>query len=420
MDEGFENATIAESANVTFGQFGPMMQSYNDDEDAALKGLIKFVFIFIRLVIQVGGICSSVVVILCVYKFPYLRQAHNVIVCSLSVSDLLFLLYETIFRIPRDIAMHFKWYLLPIRPWVCQLNFVQNCLISTQLAHMLLVAIDRFLFINWPLHYSFGRRKTHLMGGIVTAWIIGIIPISVVNTIICSDFTEERALAFAARVDISHHIVGHSTLVWFLTLFLIYSSVFWRLEKYVKLQRRMWKREISPPTRFERNRFIQPERGRYGSGVGHGAHVEQLIRNSEREKAILRGYAVRMICAFVPQFLRYCAMMVAAVTDSHKGSQLVGRNVTSLVFKQVVLLTVITSAAFSASIHCFSQSRLKNAARKLLTREKRTEHAIPMMRRDNNRANGAMRGAVGTTTPRVTPLTPAAPLPNVHQHIQRA
>ena len=57
MDEGFENATIAESANVTFGQFGPMMQSYNDDEDAALKGLIKFVFIFIRLVIQVSSTC---------------------------------------------------------------------------------------------------------------------------------------------------------------------------------------------------------------------------------------------------------------------------------------------------------------------------------------------------------------------------
>ena len=93
-------------------------------------------------------------------------------------------------------------------------------------------------------------------------------------------------------------------------------------------------------------------------------------------------------------------------------SLLVGHTIPALLFKQFVLLAVIGAACFSSFIHCFSQTKLKDAAKKLLTKQQRpnqNDNGVLMVRRD--RPN---RLRVATSTPRLTPLSPSpSPSPNL-------
>ena len=59
---------------------------------------------------------------------------------------------------------------------------------------------------------------------------------------------------------------------------------------------------------MERNRFL---RDKDINPSQQSLQVEQLVRNQQKEKAILKGYAIRVTFAFVPQALRYIlALMV--------------------------------------------------------------------------------------------------------------
>ncbi|XP_063716697.1 uncharacterized protein LOC134844122 isoform X2 [Symsagittifera roscoffensis] len=383
-----------------------------DGDGLEAKDSIKFVFIFIRLVLQCFGIFSGCIVMMCVYKFAYLRQPHNLLVCSLSVSDVTFLLYETVYRVPKDAFIIFNIHVLPIEPWVCNLDLLQNVLLSCQLSHMLLVAIDRFLFINWPLQYPFSTGgKKYLFGGIFAAWAVGILPVAAVSVSLCVDFRRERELAFVRRIDVHQHVIGHSTLVWFLILFLLYSNVFWKLEKYIRAERRLQKRKISPPS------FFDPRSRLQRNTVALNSQMEQLLRNSEKEKTVIKGYVVRMTFAFLPQALRYFSMIVVTVTD--RETAFLSGTTTGLLWKHFVLLTVVGATSCSGFVHCFSQSRLKNAAKKLLTLKENRPNQIPLRNRQQQQQQHqqqqqqqqprrlVVQQRLMTSAPRQTPLTPS-------------
>ena len=71
-----------------------------------------------------------------------------------------------------------------------------------------------------------------------------------VNVWVCSDYNNKNNEDFAKKLTTFSHVNAHSTMAWFAVMWLMYTIVFWKLENYVKEQKRMQRREIAPPTQF--------------------------------------------------------------------------------------------------------------------------------------------------------------------------
>ena len=132
---------------------------------------------------------------------------------------------------------------------------------------------------------------------------------------------------------------------------------------------------------MERNRCLRVQR--------QVSHVPCVY--SEVQRTLLKGYAIRMMVAFIPQLMRYMSVMI------NRQSTKIGRTIWSTIIAQFILLMLVLASSTSAFIHCFTQSSLKEGMKRLMADRNRTPSVASNPRRNHFQM---------TSAPRPTPLKP--------------
>ncbi|XP_075265135.1 adenosine receptor A1-like [Convolutriloba macropyga] len=126
--------------------------------------------IVIRVVITLFGLPANAMVIFVVCKYSEMKTYSNIFCASLAVTDNLTLLHDLIFSIPSQFLTSASTEDISIER--CMLMSMGNILTIGAGFHLVVIAFDRFLFINFPFRYYLVLQwaKTPLL---VACWVPG-------------------------------------------------------------------------------------------------------------------------------------------------------------------------------------------------------------------------------------------------------
>ena len=157
------NSTV-DVANVTDGL---------DDMDGLDWSGVKAVISAVRLVVVLFGILTNLLVVVVVSRDRSLRHTANYFVASMALVDALTLLSDAVIFIPKDF---FHNYLFSITndtlPTVLKLNIynVGNTLMVIGTTNLIIICLDRYIYIQRPFMYGKVRRGARL--AIAASWLV--------------------------------------------------------------------------------------------------------------------------------------------------------------------------------------------------------------------------------------------------------
>ncbi|XP_063729132.1 adenosine receptor A3-like [Symsagittifera roscoffensis] len=173
--------------------------------------------IVLRVIITLFGLPANAMVIFVVCKFSEMKTYSNIFCASLAVTDNLTLLHDLFFSIPSQLLTQMTSADYTSIPQ-CLLLGVGNILTVTAGFHLAVIALDRFLFINFPFRYYIVLQwaKTPLL---LACWLPGII---------IGLGLETRACTQRAFVDSKENIIMRASLFSILTVVVVcfYTSIF--------------------------------------------------------------------------------------------------------------------------------------------------------------------------------------------------
>ena len=158
---------MSQDLNKTMNRTQPRSCYWNNP--TAEKIGITFAYCLIFLVSLAGNTVIGVIV----YKTKTMRKPINFLIINMAMSDLLF----PIFLIPRDIQLLYinSWLVGgPLGQALCKLrNFLSPVSIAVSIQSLVLIAVDRFGAVVFPLHSPFISSKLCPLF-ILATWIIAI------------------------------------------------------------------------------------------------------------------------------------------------------------------------------------------------------------------------------------------------------
>ena len=131
----------------------------------------KIVTAFVYCVIVVASLAGNAAIGIIVYKTKTMRKPINFLIVNMAMSDLLF----PIFLIPRDIQLLFidSWLIGgPLGQALCKLViFLSDVSLIVSIQSLILIAVDRFGAVVYPLRYPpISSKRCHFF--ILATWII--------------------------------------------------------------------------------------------------------------------------------------------------------------------------------------------------------------------------------------------------------
>ncbi|XP_014671020.1 PREDICTED: dopamine receptor 4-like [Priapulus caudatus] len=137
----------------------------DDDQQMALVGTI--IVALTMAAINVAVVLGNAVVVVSICRHKALHVAHNYVLLSLAVADLL--LGVAVLPVHVVYATTAVW---TFAAWYCRVSFALDVALSNcSILHLCVIAGERLLALRWPLHYRKVARVL-VAWGVCLAWLL--------------------------------------------------------------------------------------------------------------------------------------------------------------------------------------------------------------------------------------------------------
>ena len=172
-------------------------------------------------------ISANVFVITLVYRTSYLKTITNYCLTCLAVSDLLM----GVIVVPMVVTCN----TVKTRNTCIAMDFSSRFISVSTIMHLLLVAIERYIMIVFPLKYPRLVTKGRIRGGLVGLWGFSLAVTLVQLSWIQFDKNIKKE-ASIAKIEVIYSFVGICSIVLIplLLMFLVYGHIFVALKRQVK------------------------------------------------------------------------------------------------------------------------------------------------------------------------------------------
>ena len=265
---------------------------------SAIQTGIFVLFVF-RAFIAIVGFFANCLVVFCVCYFKKLRKVNNFFVANLAIIDALTLAVDLTIFLPCNIPPPYKKHSL--RFLNCQIASFGNTLTAMSLIALILISVDRFIFIIMPLMYEKFRRNW-LKIIVFFCWIVcGGLYTLFGMTLMCPK---------GSATETTYNLINlFYFIIWFIVVSVLYSVIF----KTAHRQNQAIRRNIMMTQRAS----VAGKPPNMAGDVNGDASMTPNF--SQTQIRIIVGYALIVGIAFVT-FLFIEALEVSFLINSDPGS----------------------------------------------------------------------------------------------------
>ena len=266
---------------------------------SAIQTGIFMLFVF-RSLIAFIGFFANCLVVFCVCYFKKLRKVNNFFVANLAIIDALTLAVDMTIFLPCNIPPPYKKQSL--RFLNCQIASFGNTLTAMSLIALILISVDRFIFIIMPLRYEQFRRNWLKIILILCWGICGGLYTIFGMSLMCPK---------GGRFETTYNLINlFYFIIWFIIVTVLYSIIF----KTAHKQNQAIRNNIMMTQRAS---VAGAPANMTSSGVQGDANMTPNF--SQTQIRIILGYALIVGIAFVT-FLFIEALEVVFLINSDTGS----------------------------------------------------------------------------------------------------
>ncbi|GFO20860.1 beta-2 adrenergic receptor [Plakobranchus ocellatus] len=173
MNRSNMNSSITDLQLTTTSLPSPIPDSCGNEEldSADIPG-------FVAVLMGVVMLCENLLLIIVIGRTKSLHSHTNILVASLAISDVLVSVEVCVmglYVLPRGLRSWLGLSQAHVRVFNSILTGINFSLVAVSISHFAALAVDRYLYVLWPLHYPLRVTRRRIVAVAAVLWILGLI-----------------------------------------------------------------------------------------------------------------------------------------------------------------------------------------------------------------------------------------------------
>ncbi|GFO20859.1 beta-4c adrenergic receptor [Plakobranchus ocellatus] len=211
---------------------------------------------FVAVLMGVVMLCENLLLIIVIGRTKSLHSHTNILVASLAISDVLVgveMCVMGLYVLPRGLRSWLGLNQAHTRVIDTILTGINFSLVAVSMSHFAVLAVDRYLYVLWPLHYSLRVTQRRIVAVAAVLWIFGLIYMVLPVVLYTAPRYHVTCFLFNSPVEYGE---GPLLIVYLLCICVVLASTIGLAKIALKHRRRKQKRLLGRAKKMSPGRFV--------------------------------------------------------------------------------------------------------------------------------------------------------------------